>query len=189
MRIVGGRHRGRRLKVPKGLAVRPTADRIRESLFNILTHGRLTGGMNALTGARVLDAFCGTGALGLEARSRGAAHVVLMDNDAVALAACRANIRWLGEEAATTILDCNVLQPPPATEPCSVMLMDPPYGQGWAVPALLALAKTGWIAQDALIVAEISVKEPLAPPPGFASLDERRYGKTRLNFLRFAGGD
>lgn len=193
MRIVAGRHRGRRLEAPEGVAVRPSADRTREALFNILAQGKLDwrGALappgSPFTGAHVLDAFAGTGALGLEALSRGAAHATFMENQAAALEACRRNIRALGEEAHSTVLACDVLRPPPAPGPCDLALMDPPYNQGMAEPALGALGATGWLRPGALAVVELLAREPLAPPPGFEVLDERRYGKARLVFLRAPG--
>ncbi len=208
MRIVAGRHRGRRLEAPAGIAVRPTADRTREALFNILTQGKLPWRApvgeqgaeghgaegqgaerrgNPLAGARALDAFAGTGALGLEALSRGAAFVTFMENQAAALAACRNNIALLEETVRSQALRCDVLRPPPAPAPCDLVLMDPPYNQGLAAPALAALEAAGWLAPGALGVVELMAKEPFAPPEGFEALDERKYGKARLVFLRAPG--
>ncbi len=208
MRIVAGRHRGRRLEAPAGMAVRPTADRTREALFNILTQGKLPWRApvgrqgvaeqgakgqgaerrgNPLAGARALDAFAGSGALGLETLSRGAAFVTFMENQAAALAACRNNIALLEETARSEALRCDVLRPPPAPAPCDLVLMDPPYNQGLASPALAALEAAGWLAPGALGVVELMAKEPFAPPEGFETLDERKYGKARLVFLRAPG--
>ncbi len=208
MRIVAGRHRGRRLEAPAGMAVRPTADRTREAMFNILTQGKLPWRApvgergaegqdapghdserrgNPLAGARALDAFAGTGALGLEALSRGAAFVTFMENQAAALTACRNNIALLEETARSQALRCDVLRPPPAPAPCDLVLMDPPYNQGLAAPALAALEAAGWLAPGALAVVELMAKEPLALPEGFEALDERKYGKARLVFLRAPG--
>ena len=190
MRLVGGRLRGRSLAAPEGLAVRPTADRTREALFNILTQGRLAEAGPALEGARLLDAFAGTGALGLEALSRGAAAVVFMEEQAVAEAALRKNIRDLGVEAESKVLRADVLRPPPAERhggPCDIVLMDPPYNQGLATPALTALDAAGWLAADCLVTLELLKSEPFEPPAGFAELESRNYGKARLVFLRKAG--
>ena len=196
MRIVAGRHRGRRLEAPEDLAVRPTGDRTRESVFNILTQGKLAwrrsgSGANPLAGARVLDAFAGTGALGLEALSRGAGAAVFMEDQAAALAICRRNIETLGEAANCRVVQCDVLRPPraegPAGAPCELVLMDPPYNQGLAPPALLALAAAGWLAPGALAVVELMAREPFAPPEGFEMVDERKYGKARVVFLRAPG--
>ncbi len=182
MRIVAGRHRGRRLVAPEGLAVRPTADRTREALFNILGQGR--GGPPPLEGARVLDAFAGTGALGLEARSRGAGFVTFMESQPTALAALQRNIESLAERAHAKALRADVLHPPKAEDAAHIVLMDPPYGQGLAEPALEALTTAGWIAAGTIIIIELMAKEPFAPPAGFAVTDQRKYGKARLVFVR-----
>ncbi len=184
MRIVAGRHRGRRLAAPEGGAIRPTADRTRESLFNILLHAPFAGGGDwALNGIRVLDAFAGSGALGLEALSRGAAHITFMDTATAALAAIHSNARALGEDTAITSLLADPSTPPPADQSCRLVLMDPPYGSGLAAPALVALAAAGWIAPDAVSVIELGKAEPFDPPAGFAVMDERTYGAAKLIFL------
>ncbi len=203
MRIVGGRLRGRRLEAPDGMALRPTADRTREALFNILCQGKLDWrpnrqeagaalgsnplGGNPLAGARALDAFAGTGALGLEALSRGAGIVTFMENQAAALDACRRNIDALDESAQTELLRGDVLRPPKAKAPCELVLMDPPYNQDLAPPALAALQAAGWLAPGALATVELLAAEPFTPPDGFETLDERKYGKARLVFLRAPG--
>ncbi len=193
MRIVGGRLRGRRLEAPGGMALRPTADRTREALFNILCQGKMDwrpnkqDGDNPLAGARALDAFAGTGALGLEALSRGASFVTFMENQAAALNACQTNIEALGEAAQAELLRGDVLRPPKAMAPCELILMDPPYNQDLAPPALAALQAAGWLAPGALATVELMATEPLTPPEGFEILDERKYGKARLVFLRAPG--
>ncbi len=181
MRIVAGKHRGRRLVAPEGLAVRPTADRTREALFSILGQGR--EGPAPLEGARVLDAFAGTGALGLEALSRGAGSVAFMESQSSALAALERNIQALGEQEHTRVLRADVLRPPRAEPPADIVLMDPPYNQGLAEPALIALAEAGWIAAETNVVVELMAKEPFEAPPGFRITDERKYGKARLVFV------
>ena len=182
MRIVGGRLRGRRLAAPEDRDTRPTSDRAREAVFNILAAGRLdwTG---TVDGAQVLDAFAGTGALGLEALSRGAAAAVFMETTPAARRLCRANIAALGLEREAELLSCSALKPPPAPSPCDLIFLDPPYRQGLAPPAITALDRQGWIAEGALLLVELEAKEPFAPPEGFSVLDERRYGKARMVFL------
>jgi len=192
VRIIAGRYRGRRLKTPAeaGLAgVRPTADRTREALFDILAGGRLaTAGGDPLVGRRVLDAFAGTGALGLEALSRGAGQVVFLERDRAAAALCRANIAALGAGEDCDLRTGDALHPPPARSPCDLVLMDPPYGEGLAAPALQALAAAGWLSADALVALEQSRRDDFSVPPGFEILDERRYGRSRLIFLRRVPG-
>lgn len=185
MRIVGGRHRGRRLEAAGGRAVRPTTDRTREAVFNVLAHsGWGRDGGSPLEGARVLDAFCGTGALALEALSRGAEGAVLMDASAASLAVARRNAEALGEAARCRFLRADAARPPAAAEACDLAFLDPPYGQGLAEAALPALMARGWLAPGAVVVVETAAKDPLPLPEGIEALDERRYGDTRVCFLR-----
>lgn len=185
MRIISGKHRGRALRVPRGSDIRPTADRVREAMFNILEHGVDWEGID---GARVIDAFAGTGACGLEALSRGAALGVFIDNDAGALAAIRRNAATMGEANTITLLqlDATRLPSPPmaAGAPCAAAFIDPPYGSGLAVPALQGLASKRWLGPGAIAVVEVGAREPLFVPPGFTVLDERTYGAAKLIFLR-----
>ncbi len=187
MRIVGGGLKGRRLAAPPGGAVRPTADRAREALFNRLVHGAFSGdGTSGVAGARVLDAFCGTGALGFEALSRGAAQAVFLDNDDDAIACVRTNIAALGVADRATVLRADATDPPRADAPCTLAFLDPPYAGNTIAAALPALAAAGWLAPGALCVAESAAKSPAPEPPGgFETLDSRSYGKARFSFLRF----
>ncbi|OIQ97172.1 ribosomal RNA small subunit methyltransferase D [mine drainage metagenome] len=181
MRIVAGRHRGRVLLAPPGATTRPTADRVREALFNILAHGETP----PLRGARVLDAFAGSGALGFEALSRGAAHATFMEIDPAAYAVIHGNARKMTAEGEADILRADATRPPPARRPCDIVLMDPPYKSGLGQTALTALAAQGWIAPQALVVVEVAAAEAFASPlPDFVIADERRYGAARLVFLR-----
>src|ERR1041385_3934908 len=152
MRIVGGRFGGRTLLGPKSQAIRPTADRLREALFNILTHSY----GDPVEGARVLDLFAGTGALGLEAHSRGAAFVLFVDDGAGARALWRGNVDALGAGGATKVYrrDATRLGPVHPMEPYSLIFLDPPYGQGLAEQALVAARDGGWLAPEALVVVE-----------------------------------
>jgi len=185
MRIVAGKHRGRPIEAPPGEAIRPTSDRARQALFNILAHRFLRDdGTPLLMEGRVLDAFAGTGALGLEALSRGASHVTFMDKDADAILAIGANLRRLGENAHADVIRCDAANPPGARRPCDIVLLDPPYRSGLAGPALVALKKHGWFKPGALISFEEAAKEPFTPPEGFTLIDERRYGAARVIFLR-----
>lgn len=186
MRIVGGRHRGRRLVVPPGSDVRPTADRLREALFNILEHaGFGEGGTSVVRDAVVLDAFCGTGALGFEALSRGAAAATMMDTSGAALDGVRRMAAVLGEEARVSVLQLDAASPGAARRTHSLVFLDPPYGEGLAEPALTALATRGWIGDGALVIVETGAKEVLEKPVDFEKLGERRYGAAKITLLRF----
>ncbi|HLO75522.1 MAG TPA: 16S rRNA (guanine(966)-N(2))-methyltransferase RsmD [Magnetospirillum sp.] len=183
MRIVGGSHKGRRLTAPDGRATRPTSDRARESLFNILAHSPLVD----LDQALVVDAFAGSGALGLEALSRGAAHVWFLETHAAALAAIRANVAELREGERATILRADATKPPPPPRACTLALVDAPYEKELSAPCLAGLASRGWLAPGALAVVEVAAREALTPPPGFSVEAERGYGAARLVFLSFDG--
>lgn len=184
MRIVAGRYRGRRLSAPEGAATRPSSDRTRESLFNILEAGKIGGGDSLVRGARVIDGFAGTGALGLEALSRGAASVTFIENFTPALTALRANIATLEAEDACRVIDGDLLRLPRAPHGHEIVLLDPPYQQGLAEPGLRRLVEGGWLEPGALVVIELMKTENFAVPDGFALLDERTYGKAKLLFLR-----
>jgi 16S rRNA (guanine966-N2)-methyltransferase len=186
MRIIGGTHRGLKLaEVGEGDAaahLRPTSDRVREAVFNLLING---GHGNPVAGARVLDLFAGTGALGLEALSRGAATVTFVDEGAKALALIRANIAKMRAEAETTVLRQDALRP--GANPGAgfgLVFLDPPYGKGLGEAALTAARKGGWLAPEAMVVWE----EGAAPlvPEGFAPVDQRKYGDTVVTLLRAA---
>ena len=181
MRIVAGQHRGMTLAdVGKGDAeahLRPTSNRVRESLFGVLQGGRIG---DPVIGAKVLDLFAGTGALGLEALSRGADHATFVDSGAVAQELIRTNIAKLGANADLLTIDASAL---PATDaPCSLVFLDPPYGQKLGLPALMAAKKAGWIAPHAVIVWEEAAAQ--IAPRGFTRLDQRQYGDTWITFLR-----
>ena len=187
LKIVGGKHRGRALMAPEGGATRPTASRAREALFNILVHAKWReDGTSPLIEARVLDAFAGTGALGLEALSRGAAHVTFLDNDARAIRLIGENVARLGETAAAKVVRADALRPPPGRDPCDLVFLDPPYRSGHAAPALAALAQAGWVAPGAVVTVELAHNEDIVPPPGFEAIDERRYGAAKIVILRHA---
>ncbi|MGE0258678.1 MAG: 16S rRNA (guanine(966)-N(2))-methyltransferase RsmD [Alphaproteobacteria bacterium] len=185
LRIVGGAHRGRRLVVPGGEAVRPTSDRAREALFNILSHGDFAAEGLPFADRPVLDAFAGTGAFGLEALSRGASAAAFIENGREALAALRRNVRALGEENRAHIVAGDATRPPRAAFACAVAFLDPPYGSGLPAAALPALAATGWLAPDALVIVELAAAENWLPIYGFTPVDERVYGAARLVFLRY----
>jgi 16S rRNA (guanine966-N2)-methyltransferase len=182
MRIVGGRFRGRTLLAPKSQAIRPTADRLRESLFNILAHGY----GDPVTGARVLDLFAGTGALGLEALSRGAAFALFVDDAAAARALIRGNVDALGAGGATKIFrrDATQLGPAAPVEPFTLAFLDPPYGMGLAAKALASARDGGWLIPGALAVVEEAADAGFVAPEGFEEIERREYDDTVLVFLR-----
>src|SRR3954451_749263 len=189
LRIVGGVHRGRRLVVPPGEAVRPTSDRAREALFNILSHGGFAASGWPFADRPVVDAFAGTGAFGLEALSRGAGAAVFIENGREALAALRRNVRALDEEDRAQIVAGDATRPPRAAFASAVAFLDPPYGGGLAAEALPALAAAGWLMPEALAVVELAAAEEWTPLSGFAPLDNRVYGAARLVFLRYEPGN
>ncbi|HXS42626.1 MAG TPA: 16S rRNA (guanine(966)-N(2))-methyltransferase RsmD [Stellaceae bacterium] len=185
MRIIAGKHRGRKLLAPEDQSVRPTAERAREALFDILAHGRLSEGP-AFADALVLDAFAGTGAFGLEALSRGARRVTFIEKDRAARALLEQNIAALGEGKQAQVLPGDATRPPRASGACSLAFLDPPYREDLAAPALRALAAMGWLAKDALVIIELAARANLEPPAGFEPIEERRYGAAKFVFLRYA---
>jgi 16S rRNA (guanine966-N2)-methyltransferase len=182
MRIVGGRLRGRALAVPRSQAIRPTADRLRESLFNILAHAY----GDPVTGARVLDLFSGTGALGFEALSRGARFALFVDDAAEARALIRDNVTALGLGGATRIFrrDATMLGDVGPLDPFALAFLDPPYRQGLAERALASARAGGWLLPEALTVVEEAADAGFVAPDGFSELERRRYDDTEFTFLR-----
>jgi 16S rRNA (guanine966-N2)-methyltransferase len=182
MRIVGGRWRGRNLAGPKSAAIRPTADRLRESLFNVLVHGY----GDPITAARVLDLFAGTGALGLEALSRGASFALFIEDDAEARALIRGNVEALGAGGISRVFrrDATRLGSAHPLAPFSLVFADPPYGRGLGEAAIVSGREGGWLASDALIVIE-EAKGDFITPAAFAEVERRGYDDSELIFLRY----
>src|SRR5450830_600168 len=182
MRVVGGRLRSRPIAGPKSDGLRPTADRLREALFNILVHAY----GDPVMGARVLDLFAGTGALGIEAASRGAAFVLFVDDGVEARSLLRNNTEALGLGGTTRIFrrDATKLGPAHPLEPFSLAFLDPPYGKGLAEKALRAAHEGGWLTPGALIVVEEAADAGFTTPQGFEELERRKYDDTELVFLR-----
>jgi 16S rRNA (guanine966-N2)-methyltransferase len=178
MRIIGGTHRGRKLAAPAGDELRPTGDRAREAIFGILEHGE-----PPVRGARFLDLFAGTGAVGLEAFSRGAAEVLLIEHMRDALALIDANLKRLGAPASVRVLAQDASRLPRARHAFDLAFLDPPYRSRLALPALEAL-RGGWLALEARIVVEIDARGDLAAPRGYELEQVRRYGAAKFVFLR-----
>ncbi len=187
MRIVGGRYRGTPLVAPKGDATRPTTDRLRESIFNILAH-RFD---DPLDGARVLDLFAGTGALGIEALSRGAAFALFVETGADARAAIRRNVEAVGALGVTRIWRRDATKPGPCPVPAfDVVFADPPYGRGLGVPAIEAAAQAGWIAPGALLVLEERTDAMPGALDGFEPPFVREAGASAVGyFVRHLAAD
>ena len=184
MRIVGGRHRGTQLAGPKTQAIRPTSDRLRESLFNILAHGL----DDPVEGARVLDLFSGTGALGLEALSRGARFCLFVEEAAEARGLIHANVEKLALTGVTKLWrrDATKLGRCAPMEPFDLAFLDPPYGKGLADAALVAMVEGGWMKPGATVVIEEKVEVEVVVPASFEEVDRREQGDTRVIFLRNA---
>lgn len=193
MRIVGGAYRGRGIIAPPGSSTRPTSDRAREAVFNVLAHAPWSAGLD---GARVIDLFAGSGALGLEALSRGAGFCLFVETDSAARGAIRENVEALGgggELFGRTRIhrrDATDLGERPGSDgpAFDLAFLDPPYGKGLGERALAELLAGGWLAEDAIVVLERGADEPALELPGFELLDERRYGAAKVLFARRATG-
>jgi 16S rRNA (guanine966-N2)-methyltransferase len=185
MRIVAGKFRGATIDAPKGLGTRPTSDRVREALFNVLEHGKPEIDFE---GARVLDLFAGSGALGLEALSRGARYCLFIEDDAGARAAIRRNVEALGLTGITKIWrrDATRLGPAGTVSPFDLVFCDPPYGKGFGERALTAAVEGGWLKAGAVAVLEERAGLAPAWPAPFAEIDRRRYGDTEIGIARLS---
>ena len=184
MRVVGGRLRSRPIAGPKSDSVRPTSDRLREALFNILTHSY----GDPVAGARVLDLFAGTGALGIEAISRGADYALFVDEGVEARALLRDNVESLGLGGVTRIFrrDASKLGPAHPLDPFSLVFLDPPYGKGLAEKSLISARDGGWLMPEALLVVEEVADAGFKAPDGFAELERRRYDDSEFTFVRLS---
>jgi 16S rRNA (guanine966-N2)-methyltransferase len=182
MRVVGGRLRGRAIVAPQSQAIRPTADRLRETLFNILIH-RYAG---AIENARVLDLFSGTGALGIEAISRGAGFVLFVDEGAEARALLRENVEALGLGGVSRVFrrDATNLGHVHPLEPFTLAFLDPPYGKGLAEKAMVSARDGGWLRPGALVIVEEAVASKFAAPEGYEEIERRAQSESELIFLR-----
>jgi 16S rRNA (guanine966-N2)-methyltransferase len=184
MRVVAGKFRGRTLKGPTSNAIRPTSDRLRESVFNILIHGY----GDPIAGARVLDLFAGTGALGIEAISRGARFALFVEDSAEGRAIIRENVDVLGLTGVTRLFrrDATKLGDAHPVEPFSLVFCDPPYERGLAEKALASTRDGGWLVDGAIVVVEEATSAKFSPPEKFQELERRSYDDTEIVFLRFA---
>lgn len=185
MRVVAGTHRGRALATPHHDGLRPTSDRVREAVFNILTHGVADFSIER---ARVIDLFAGTGALGIEAISRGAAYCLFVEEVPEARALIRTNVEAMGLTGATRIFrrDATDLGPAGNMEPYGLAFLDPPYGAGLGEKALLALRDGRWLTSGAVVVFEERASTEIALPDGYSELDRRTWGDTQAIFARLA---
>ncbi|HCP00014.1 MAG: 16S rRNA (guanine(966)-N(2))-methyltransferase RsmD [Alphaproteobacteria bacterium] len=184
LRIIGGSHRGRRIQTPLGSDARPTGDRVREALFNILVNGLADA--PALSGASVLDACAGSGALGIEALSRGAKHAIFFDIDRAAVRQIASNLDVLGLRDRADVQRMDVRRPSAGT-PCTILFLDPPYDSDTAQIGPEALAHRGWLAPGSLCVIETRRGADLDCGAEFRPLDARTYGDTSLHFLSWLG--
>ena len=185
MRIVGGKLRGRALKTPASRAIRPTSERLRESIFDILIHAY----GDPITGARVIDLFAGSGALGIEALSRGASFALFVDDGAEARALLRANVEAFGLGGVTRIWRADATRLGKAPGPFALAFLDPPYGKGLAGPALRALVEGGCLAPGALCVVEEDAEAAIGAPEKLRLAEERVYGDTKVAIYTYEGDE
>ncbi len=186
MRIIAGKHKGRRIELDRstGNLIRPTSDFAREAIFNILTHGKCGLNGHSFVDKRVLDLFCGTGALGLEALSRGAAKVTFVDQAREAIAIAKYNAERMHEEANAEFILTDAVRLAKARQAYDLIFLDPPYFSKLLAPTLENLHSGGWIAEDGVLVAEHDAKETLTLPEAFETVDERRYGRAVIELIK-----
>jgi 16S rRNA (guanine966-N2)-methyltransferase len=183
MRIISGKFKSLKLISPPTSSTRPTSDRAREAIFNIINSLQV----DALQGARVLDAFAGTGALGLEALSRGASHIVFMESNPLTARTIKENCVKMRADAQCTIIIGDATKPPKSPQPMNLVFLDPPYDQRLEEDCIQALKNQGWVNTQTLIVLEISAKMAPQLPPEVNIIDQRRYGAALISFIK-AGG-
>lgn len=188
MRIIAGKHKGRRIELgkdPSGV-IRPTSEFAREAIFNILTHGKHGANGQSFMDKQVLDVFCGTGAFGLEALSRGAGHVTFIDQSREAIAAARHNATRMNEMDHADFFLTDASKLARAKKQYALVFLDPPYFGKLIEPTLKALHAGGWLEDDALIITEHDAKENIVLPAPFVVLDERRYGRAVIKLIKAA---
>lgn len=186
MRVISGKHKGRKIEVINDNKLRPTTGIAREALFNILTHGRFNDSdQSLLINAEVLDLFCGCGALSIESISRGAKHVTLIDVERKHLNLAKDNIEEIGELDKATFLCCDSVNPPLANKKCNLVFIDPPYRKNLVNRALEKIQTNGWLQEGAVIVVESGKKEGLEFPETYKVIDSRNYGNSTLSILQW----
>ncbi len=191
MKITGGKFKGRNVEARKDQSLRPTTGRVREAVFNMLMHGKFLNderfknpeGRNIIEGQKVVDIFCGTGILGLEAVSRGAEHATLIDQNQSTIDIAWQNINNTGANARVIKSDSTRL--PRAVQKCTLAFLDPPYNSGLSVPALKSLRDQGWLANGAIVILEHSNRDDFIAPEKFVVLDDRDYNKTRITLMQY----
>lgn len=186
LKIIAGKHRGKNIQTKKNSSIRPTGARTRGAIFNILMHGQFGDHDHSpLIDKSVIDLYCGTGALGLEALSRGAKHVTFVDESSDSLALANANITHMHENENAQTIRSDSTSLPKARRTCSLAFLDPPYNSGLAVKSLKSLAAQGWLEDGAVAVVEVSNRETLTAPDHYTIFDERKYGNTKIVMLRY----
>ncbi len=194
MKITGGKYRGKTIQAREERTLRPTSSRIRETIFNILRHGRFLGyeefledeNPSRVEGRKVVDIFCGTGALGIEALSHGAAHITFIDQNPKTLSLARDNVDHIGEIKNASFVRSDSTNLPPTTSKADLVFIDPPYNQNLAIPALKSLVKNNWLENGAIIIVEHGKTDDLTHlPDGVIELDHRMHDKTRLTILQY----
>lgn len=186
MRIISGKHKGRKIEFPQEVAdkIRPTSEFAREAIFNILTHGKHGVNGNGFADKVVLDLFCGTGAFGVEALSRGAKSVMFIDQAREAIATARYNVENIGESAQAMFMQANAAQLSKSRQSYDVIFIDPPYFSKLIMPTLKCLHAGGWIAEGGVVIIEHDEKEEVAIPPAYEKIDERHYGRALIQLLK-----
>jgi 16S rRNA (guanine966-N2)-methyltransferase len=184
MRVIAGKHKGRKIHSIESKDFRPTTGKVREAIFSILGSGYYAKNeSSAIEGATIIDLFCGSGSLTIEAFSRGAKQAIIIDIDSKHLEIAANNIRLIGEGNNLTILRADATMLPKARIKCDIAFIDPPYNRNLVAPTLKSLKEQGWLNDDAIIIVELSYKEDIEMPEGYTLIDKRIYGKSKLLFL------
>lgn len=187
MRVISGKYAGRRIETLKGRKIRPTTGKVREAIFNILAHGKLfSADTSVIDNAVVLDLFCGSGSLGIEALSRGAKSAIFIDIEPSHLDIVRKNVNHIGAHADSDFIRCDSSNPPTPKVACDLVFIDPPYDSALAPKTLKNLVTTGWLKEHAVVVLELPKKTSFTLAPGFTELYNRTYGITRVLIMEWS---